>query len=457
MILEARQLDGGGGLGHADGGSEVTDAFRRIAAPAQAGDGGHARIVPTAHPTVLDEPEQEALGQHRPGQVEAGELVLVRHRGHRQMLDEPVVERAVVLELERADGVRDAFDGVALAVGEVVRRVDAPGVAGAGMGGMHDAIEDRVAHVDVGRGHVDLGTQHRAAVGEVPGAHAGQQIAILLRGAIAVRAGPAGLGKRAAVLADLFGGEFVDVGEPLIDEVQRPLVELLEVVRGIEQVIAPVGTEPAHVLLDGVDVLLLLLLRVGVVEAQVEATAELPGDAVVQRDGLGMPDMEVAVGLRRKAGHDGLVPAGRDVRGHDVADEVGGSLAGSRAWGSSGSRAYPMVRVGGSGNGIAAAAPMSERVPTTSTCRASPPPASSRCHAAHDPASACSAVRFVGGARSLVRRGRRAAPARSSTTSHGHDAASPRSRCAELRACPSSVRVAPASPSPRADRLGWPR
>ena len=89
------------------------------------------------------------LRQHRVGQIEPRELVLMRPRRHRQVVEEPVVERPVVLELERADRVGDALDGVRLAVGEIVARIDAPGVAGARMLGVQDAVEHRVAQVDV--------------------------------------------------------------------------------------------------------------------------------------------------------------------------------------------------------------------------------------------------------------------------------------------------------------------
>ena len=77
------------------------------------------------------------------------------------------------------------------------------------------------------------------------------------------------------MLADLVGRQVVDVGLAGPDQVDRPVVELLEVVRREVEVLAPVEAEPAHVGLDGVDVLLLLLDRVGVVEAQVAAAAEL--------------------------------------------------------------------------------------------------------------------------------------------------------------------------------------
>ena len=59
----------------------------------------------------LHEPQQLALAHHRVGQVQAGELDLLRPRAP-AVLEQPVVERAVVLELERAERVRDALDGV---------------------------------------------------------------------------------------------------------------------------------------------------------------------------------------------------------------------------------------------------------------------------------------------------------------------------------------------------------
>ena len=131
-----------------------------------------------------------------------------------------------------------------------------------------------------------------------------------------------GVGERAAVLADLVGGLVVDVGLAAFDEVDGPVVELLEVVGRVVEVLAPVEAEPAHVGLDGVDVLLLLLGRVRVVEAEVAAAAELLGDAEVEADGLGVADVEVAVGLGREAGDRRRDPAGRDVGGDDLADEI---------------------------------------------------------------------------------------------------------------------------------------
>ena len=221
------------------------------------------------------------------GEVEPGELVLARARGHRQVVDEPVVERPVVLELQRADRVGDALDGVGLAVGEVVGRVDAPGVARARMLRVEDPVQDRVAQVDVRRRPCRCGRAAREL------RRGTRRRACARRGRGSPRpAGPArgcsrpGSVKRAAVLADLVGREVVDVGLAGPDEVDGPLVELLEVVGGEVEVLAPVEPQPADVGLDGVDVLLLFLHGVRVVEAQVAAAAELLGDAEVEADRL---------------------------------------------------------------------------------------------------------------------------------------------------------------------------
>ena len=50
--------------------------------------------------------------------------------------------------------------------------------------------------------------------------------------------------------------------------------------------------------------------------------AERLRNAEVQADRLGMPDVQVAVRLRRKARDHRIVPTGLQIRAHDVADEV---------------------------------------------------------------------------------------------------------------------------------------
>ncbi len=175
-----------------------------------------------------------------------------------------------------------------------------------------------------------LARSTRVPSGNSPLAMRTKQVEILLDAAVAVRAVLAGLGEGAAMLANLFGGEIIHVGLAGLDELDRPLEELVEVVGGVAEAI-PLKAEPAHILLDGVHVLLLFLLGIGVVEAQVGQAAELVGQAEVEADGLGVTDVQVAVRLRRKARlNDGVAILLRlQILDEDLADEVGGTGADS--------------------------------------------------------------------------------------------------------------------------------
>src|SRR5262249_9051089 len=86
--------------------------------------------------------------------------------------------------------------------------------------------------------------------------------------------------------------------------------------------------EPAHVGHDRIDVLLLFFAGIGVVEAQVGLAAVVDADAEVQANGLGVTDVQVAVGFGRKTRvHAAAVLVGLKIVVDDRADEV---HAGSR-------------------------------------------------------------------------------------------------------------------------------
>ena len=58
---------------------------------------------------VSDELEQLPLAQYRVGQVQPVKLDLLRMMDS-ELFEEPIVQRTMVLELQRADGVRDTLD-----------------------------------------------------------------------------------------------------------------------------------------------------------------------------------------------------------------------------------------------------------------------------------------------------------------------------------------------------------
>ena len=81
-----------------------------------------------------------------------------------------------------------------------------------------------------------------------------------------------------------------------------------------------------------VDVLDVFLGRVGVVEAQVAGAARLLGDPEVQADGLGVPDMQIAVRFGRKPRrHPPTVLPRRQIVGDDRANEINRRLRRGRS------------------------------------------------------------------------------------------------------------------------------
>ena len=142
----------------------------------------------------------------------------------------PVVERTVIFEFERADGVRDAFNRIRLAVRKVVHRVNAPIIAGAVMLGVQNAIHHRIAHIQIRRRHIDLCAKSARAVREIAAPHALQQIQIFFHRPVAIRALLTRFGQRAAILPHLVSGEIADISLPRAHQLLRPRIKLREII-----------------------------------------------------------------------------------------------------------------------------------------------------------------------------------------------------------------------------------
>ena len=105
--------------------AELVDRGGRVAPSAHAVERQEARVVPVLDELLLDERPELALRDDVVRDVQARELPHER-AVQLELLQEPVVQLASDLELERADGVGDPLQTVADAVREVVQRVDAP-------------------------------------------------------------------------------------------------------------------------------------------------------------------------------------------------------------------------------------------------------------------------------------------------------------------------------------------
>ena len=93
----------------------------------------------------------------------------------------------MILELQGTDGVGHTLDGVLDRMGKIVHRINAPLISGVVMVHVGNAVNDRVAHVHVAAGHVDLGAEHFLAILELSVFHPLKQIKILFHGTVPVR------------------------------------------------------------------------------------------------------------------------------------------------------------------------------------------------------------------------------------------------------------------------------
>ena len=129
-----------------------------------------------------------------------------------ERIQEPVVQRTVVFKFQRTAGVGNPFDGILDAVCPVIHGIDTPLIARMRMRGMQDTVHDRVSHVHIGGGHINLRPQNPCAVREFPGSHAFEQIEVFRRRAFPVRTDFPGFGQGAAVFMYLPRGRIINIG-----------------------------------------------------------------------------------------------------------------------------------------------------------------------------------------------------------------------------------------------------
>ena len=128
-----------------------------------------------------------------------------------ELIDEPVIQGTVILELQCADGMRDAFNGIFKTVSPVIGGIHTPCISLTVMAFVHDTVHDGIAQVDIWRCHVDLCAERFCSVRKLSFAHARKEVEILINSAIPIGTVFAGLCQRTASLANLICVEIAHV------------------------------------------------------------------------------------------------------------------------------------------------------------------------------------------------------------------------------------------------------
>ena len=105
----------------------------------------------------------------------------------------------MILELQGTDGVGNLLHRILNGMGEIIHRVNAPSIPRIVVRHMRHAVNNRVAHVDIRGGHVNLGPQYLLPVFHLTLFHLFKQTQVLLHAAVAVGAVLPRLRQRAPV------------------------------------------------------------------------------------------------------------------------------------------------------------------------------------------------------------------------------------------------------------------
>ena len=115
----------------------------------------------------------------------------------------------------------------------VIHRVDMPLITCTMVGGIHNTVDDRVAHKHIRRGHIYLGTKYIGTIGKLAILHTLKESKVLFWGGVAIRALCTSSGRSPFLSSNLFRSLFVHIGFPLFYKHYSPVIQLLEIVRSI--------------------------------------------------------------------------------------------------------------------------------------------------------------------------------------------------------------------------------
>ena len=213
----------------------------------------------------------------------------------------PVIQRSVVLELQSTDGMRDALDGILYRMCKVIHRINAPLVSCIVVCHMRHTVENGISHIQIGRRDVNARAEYLLTICVLSVLHLLKKLQILLHGTAAKRIFFARLCKSTSVFLNLLCGQVRHICLSFPNQLHCALVHLVKIVRGKKQPVLPVRAKPFDIRLDRLHKLDVLLGRIRVVKTHVELAAVFFCDSIIDKNRLGMTNVQIAVWLRRKA------------------------------------------------------------------------------------------------------------------------------------------------------------
>ena len=216
------------------------------------------------------------------------------------VVNNPIVERTVIFKLNRAKRMSDSLKRVLNGVRKIVHGINAPFVPLAVVMHVQNPVNNWVAHVHIGRAHVDFCAKRVRSVFKLTVFHAAEKLQIFLNAAVSVGAFRARLGQRSAVLRHFLLRKVADERFAVLYKLLSEFIAFVKIIAAVENAAAWVGAQPAQIGFNRFNKLIVLFNGVRIVIAQIKKSVVFFRREIINPNRLGAADVQIPVRLGRK-------------------------------------------------------------------------------------------------------------------------------------------------------------
>ena len=139
-----------------------------------------------------------------------------------------------------------AFKEVALSVRKVVHRIGVPLGACAMVRCVNDTIDDGIAEVHIGIGHIQLSAKHHATLNSLRSVHLVEQLKTLLYRTVTIRRSHTRCSGCALLFSYLLSSLLINISMSVLYHPNGKVPQLLKIIRSVIN-IAPLETQPMNI------------------------------------------------------------------------------------------------------------------------------------------------------------------------------------------------------------------
>jgi len=187
-------------------------------------------------------------------------------------------------------------------MGKIIHWIDTPGISCSRVRHLFDSVDNRITHVDIWGGHVNLCPQNIGAIFKLAISHTLKQIEVLNNWTISVRTLFSRFCQSSSVCPHLLSCQAAYVCFSIFDKLNSKLIQRVKIIWGIVNLFTPLKSEPFYISNNWVDIFLILLGGVGIIKSEITFAFELLSHAKVEADRFCMSNVEKTIGFRWKTG-----------------------------------------------------------------------------------------------------------------------------------------------------------